>query len=72
MHYAQMRKYDIANGIGVRTSLFVSGCTHQCPGCFNTDYKEFDYGKQWDKEAEETFLGYVQDKNVHEIGRAHV
>ena len=67
MYYAQMRKYDVANGIGIRTTLFVSGCTHQCPGCFNTDYKDFKYGHKWTKEAEETFLAYVKDENVHGV-----
>lgn len=67
MHYAQMRKYDVANGIGIRSTLFVSGCTHQCPGCFNTDYREFDYGMPWTKEAEDTFLSYIKDENVHGV-----
>lgn len=67
MHYAQMRKYDVANGIGIRSTLFVSGCTHQCPGCFNTDYREFDYGMPWTKEAEDTFLSYIEDENVHGV-----
>ncbi|MEF9960129.1 MAG: anaerobic ribonucleoside-triphosphate reductase activating protein [Niameybacter sp.] len=67
MHYAQMRKFDIANGVGIRTTLFVSGCTHNCPGCFNQDYKAFDYGKQWNDEAETTFMSYVQDENVHGV-----
>lgn len=67
MHYAQMRKYDIANGIGIRSSLFVSGCTHQCPGCFNTDYRAFDYGLPWTKESEDTFLDYIKDDNVHGV-----
>lgn len=67
MHYAQMRKFDVANGIGIRTTLFVSGCTHQCPGCFNIDYKDFEYGSKWTQEAEETFLSYVKDPNVHGV-----
>ena len=37
MHYGEIKKCDIANGEGVRVSLFVSGCTHHCPGCFNQD-----------------------------------
>ena len=37
MNYAKIRNYDIANGEGVRTSLFVSGCTNHCPGCFNPE-----------------------------------
>lgn len=67
MYYALMRPYDIANGTGIRTSLFVSGCTHNCPGCFNTLYKDFDYGTKWDEEAEATFLGYAKNPNVHGV-----
>lgn len=44
MNYATIKYYDIANGPGVRTSLFVSGCTHRCPGCFNEIAWDFDYG----------------------------
>lgn len=67
MNYAQMRKYDIANGLGIRATLFVSGCTHQCPGCFNEAYQDFSYGKLWNEEAEETFMSYVRDANVHGV-----
>lgn len=67
MYYAQMRKYDIANGLGIRATLFVSGCKHQCPGCFNEAYQDFHYGKPWDKEAEALFMGYVKDNNVHGV-----
>lgn len=44
MNYAKIRNYDIANGEGVRTSLFVSGCTNHCDGCFNQREQDFDYG----------------------------
>ncbi len=44
MKYAQLRKMDIANGEGIRISLFASGCTHNCKGCFNKEYQQFDYG----------------------------
>lgn len=67
MYYAQMRKYDIANGTGIRATLFVSGCTHQCPGCFNQAYRDFEYGTLWDEVAEETFMSYVKDSNVHGV-----
>ena len=67
MYYAQMRKYDIANGVGIRATLFVSGCTHQCLGCFNTEYRDFKYGTLWDEVAEETFMSYVKDRNVHGV-----
>lgn len=67
MNYAQMRKFDIANGVGIRTSLFVSGCTHHCPGCFNESYQDFKAGMPWTKEAEEQFISYAKDPNVHGI-----
>lgn len=64
MYYAQMRKFDIANGLGIRATLFVSGCRHKCPGCFNEAYQDFQYGTLWDEAAEETFMSYVKDRNV--------
>ena len=67
MYYAQMRKYDIANGLGIRATLFVSGCDHHCPGCFNEAYQDFQYGKPWDSEAEQLFMSYVKDDNVHGV-----
>ena len=45
MNYAEIKYFDIANGPGVRTSLFVSGCTHHCEGCFNDIAWDFGYGK---------------------------
>ena len=48
MNYATIKPRDIANGPGVRVSLFVSGCTHHCPGCFNAEAWDFDYGKPFD------------------------
>ena len=45
MHVAAIKTFDIANGPGVRTSLFVSGCTHHCPGCFNSVAWDFAYGE---------------------------
>ena len=44
MNYATIKNCDIANGPGVRVSLFVSGCTHRCPGCFNEEAWDFSYG----------------------------
>lgn len=67
MYYAQMRKYDIANGLGIRATLFVSGCRHKCSGCFNEAYQDFEYGTLWDEEAEATFMSYVKDKNVQGV-----
>lgn len=52
MNYATIKTHDTANGPGVRVSLFVSGCTHQCKGCFNPEAWAFDYGQPF-TEAEE-------------------
>jgi len=51
MHYASIKPCDIANGPGVRVSLFVSGCTHHCPGCFNRETWDFSYGQPFTEET---------------------
>lgn len=56
MNYAEIKKFDIANGEGVRTSLFVSGCTHHCKGCFNQVAWDFNYGKLFTKEVEDDII----------------
>jgi len=56
MNYAEIKYFDIANGPGVRTSLFVSGCTHRCKGCFNVVAWDFNYGKPFTEEVEEEIL----------------
>ena len=65
MNYAEIKYYDIANGLGVRTSLFVSGCSHRCPGCFNEIAWDFHYGKEFTRETMEEILkscepGYIR------------
>ena len=67
MRYAQLRRYDISNGPNIRATLFVSGCTHNCKGCFNKDYQDFNYGKEWTSIAETLFLCYVKDPKVKGI-----
>ncbi len=47
MYYAALKKHDIANGTGIRVSLFVSGCTHHCKNCFNQETWDFHYGKEF-------------------------
>jgi anaerobic ribonucleoside-triphosphate reductase activating protein len=47
MHYAGLKKFDIANGPGVRISLFISGCRRHCKGCFNRETWDFNYGKEF-------------------------
>lgn len=56
MNYATIKNCDIANGLGIRVSLFVSGCTHHCKGCFNSIAWPFDYGEVFTKEIEEKIL----------------
>ena len=54
MHYANIKNCDIANGPGVRVSLFVSGCTHHCPGCFNEVAWDFEYGEPFTQQTIDT------------------
>ncbi len=59
MNYGEIKNFDIANGEGVRVSLFVSGCTHHCKNCFNPETWSFDYG--------EPFTAEVEDKIISEL-----
>lgn len=56
MNYAAIKKCDIANGTGVRTSLFVSGCRHHCKGCFQPETWDFDFGREFTPEIEEDII----------------
>ena len=65
MHYGNIKECDIADGPGVRVSLFVSGCRHHCKGCFNSETWDFQYGKPYTKETEEEIIrllepGFIQ------------
>lgn len=60
MNYAEIKNCDIANGPGVRVSLFVSGCTHHCPGCFNREAWDFDYGKPFTEETIQKILDMLR------------
>lgn len=64
MNFAQIRKYDVANGPGIRTTIFVTGCTHKCHNCFNEDYQDFDFGDPWtQKETDEV----IEDLKLDEV-----
>ncbi|MBQ2460997.1 MAG: anaerobic ribonucleoside-triphosphate reductase activating protein [Clostridia bacterium] len=56
MNYAGIKKTDIANGPGVRVSLFVSGCRNRCPGCFNPETWDFAYGQPFTRKTEKEIL----------------
>ena len=60
MNYGEIKNYDIANGEGVRVSLFVSGCTHRCKGCFNEMTWDFNYGKPFTAETEDEILKMLE------------
>ena len=56
MNYATIKKNDIANGVGVRVSLFVSGCRHRCKNCFNREAWDFHYGEEYTVDIEREIL----------------
>ena len=60
MNYATIKNCDIANGPGVRVSLFVSGCTHRCPGCFNEVAWDFNYGEPFTQETIDYILSLLK------------
>lgn len=64
MNYASLRTCDIANGEGVRVSLFVSGCTHRCKGCFNEDAQSFAYGEPFTREVEDRILATLSSSYI--------
>lgn len=67
MNYAELKPYDIANGPGVRVSLFVSGCTHHCKGCFNKEAWDFDYGKPFDDSVMDHILTLLEPSYIKGI-----
>ena len=69
MYYGNIKSYDIADGPGVRVSLFVSGCRHHCKGCFNAETWNFEYGQPYTKETEDEIIrmlepAYIQGLTV--------
>ena len=64
MNYANIKEYDIADGPGVRVSLFVSGCRHHCKGCFNEETWDFQFGNPYTKE--------VEDKIIELLGSSYI
>ena len=64
MNYGEIKTCDIANGEGVRVSLFVSGCTHHCKNCFNDVAWDFGYGKPFTEETEEMLLKALEPDYV--------
>lgn len=65
MHYGTIKKYDIANGEGVRVTLFVSGCTNHCKNCFQPETWDFHYGKPYTKETENEIIASLKAPYIH-------
>ncbi|MDO5738466.1 MAG: anaerobic ribonucleoside-triphosphate reductase activating protein [Eubacteriales bacterium] len=64
MRYAQIRPLDVANGEGIRVSIFVTGCTHACPECFNEAYQDFKFGQEWTAETTAEVIKYLKRPEV--------
>ncbi len=64
MHYAEIKTCDIANGPGIRVTLFVSGCTHRCQNCFNEETWDFHYGKPFTAETENELINALRPAYV--------
>lgn len=67
MNYAKIRRFDVTNGPNVRTTLFVSGCTHNCKDCFNKEQQDFNYGEIFTKETEDEFVKYSMNPSIKGI-----
>ena len=65
MNYAEIKYCDVANGPGVRTSLFVSGCSHHCPGCFNEIAWDFNYGKPFTQDTIDSIIESLKPDYIH-------
>ena len=64
MNYGEIKPYDIADGLGVRVSLFVSGCTHHCPGCFNEMTWDFNYGQPYTCTTEQHIIDLLRPSYI--------
>jgi len=64
MNYSKLIKYDTGNWAGINTTIFFSGCHFHCPGCFNKEAQDFNYGEEFTYETEEKILKYLEDPHV--------
>ena len=64
MNYSGIKRFDISNGPGIRMSLYVSGCTHHCKGCFNPTTWNFNAGDEWTQEVEDKFIEDCKDDKI--------
>ena len=59
MNYAEIKRFDVANGPSIRVSIFVSGCNHKCKGCFNEEAWDFNYGKPYTEDTTSLIIKYL-------------
>jgi len=64
MNYADIKQFDVANGLGIRVSVFVSGCTHHCKNCFNEVAWDFNYGTPFTKNEIDMIIDYLKPSYV--------
>jgi anaerobic ribonucleoside-triphosphate reductase activating protein len=64
MHYSNLKPHDIANGVGVRVSLFISGCEHACPGCFNPQAWQFSFGQPFTEDTVQEVLQLLRPAHI--------
>ncbi|MDD6327219.1 MAG: anaerobic ribonucleoside-triphosphate reductase activating protein [Eubacteriales bacterium] len=64
MNYGDIKRIDVANGPGIRVSLFVSGCTHHCKGCFNPETWDFNYGNFFSEKEEDLIIEYLKPSYI--------
>lgn len=64
MNYADIKQFDVANGPGVRVSLFVSGCTHHCKNCFNPETWDFNFGAPFTVAEEDLIVEYLKPDHI--------
>lgn len=64
MNYADIRPIDVANGLGIRVSIFVSGCTHRCEECFNPETWDFQYGTPFGEAEIQAILGHLDKEYI--------
>ena len=64
MYYGNIKSFDVADGLGVRVALFVSGCRNCCPGCFNEATWDFKYGQEFTKETEDNIIELLKPSHI--------
>ena len=69
MYYGNIKKFDIANGEGIRTSLFVSGCTNRCKNCFQPETWDFCYGRPFTEDVWEEIFDSMNENNETEVAK---